>query len=318
MRLPHHVAGDPHVVRQRGEDALGRARELVVELVRSLRRHHGDGGLLGAESALDGKRRPRALRLVLGDHVRELARVADGAPVEQARHRAAHVAHHQAQGAADREVGAPAGAEEVIARVDVQLARDGPVDDQQHRGAARRGAGPVVAPARITDPFHRRHHDRHVLGLAARHDRVDGDLLGGDRHRPIPDIGDLGVRGQSGGVQHGTDGRFGGRDDGQAVGPPLLEAQIDGPGGVVDLVALGRERGRHTGTLLVMRRGRHATTGAGVAATARALTRSPSLPHTHPTFIQRAPEDRRLECGVPGASTRTRPGRSSAWSAARA
>src|SRR5438445_523918 len=86
--------------------------------MRCRRRHDRDRPLLGAESALDVERRPRALGLVLVDHVRELARVAEGSAIEEPRQRAAYVAHHQAQRAAHGEARAPSRAEEVVAGVD--------------------------------------------------------------------------------------------------------------------------------------------------------------------------------------------------------
>src|SRR2546426_101906 len=85
LGLAHHVAGDAHVVGQRGEHAFRGVRELVVELVRCLGRHDRHRALLAPEAALDVQRRPRALRLVLGDDVGELAGMAERAAVERAR-----------------------------------------------------------------------------------------------------------------------------------------------------------------------------------------------------------------------------------------
>ena len=110
---------------QGGEHALRRRRQLVVELVGRVRGDHGDGALVRPEAPLHVQRRPRALGLVLGDHVRQLAGMAERAPVEQPRQRAAHVAHDQPHGPADREVRPPAGTEQVVTGVDVELAGDG-------------------------------------------------------------------------------------------------------------------------------------------------------------------------------------------------
>jgi hypothetical protein len=71
--------------------------ELVVELMRALGGHHGHRAVLGAKSALDVEGCPRALRLVLGDDVGELAGVPERAAVEQAGERPADVPHDQAQ-----------------------------------------------------------------------------------------------------------------------------------------------------------------------------------------------------------------------------
>ena len=86
LRLPaHRYRRDRIVVGERGEHALRRARELVVELVRGLGGHHRDRALLRPEPALHVERRPRALRLVLGDHVGHLAGMTEGPAVEQPR-----------------------------------------------------------------------------------------------------------------------------------------------------------------------------------------------------------------------------------------
>src|SRR5262249_21391286 len=159
------------------EDALGRAGELVVELVRAIRRHHRDRALVGPEPTLDVEREPRTLRLVLGDDVGELPGVAEGAAVEGPRTGAADVPHHEPDGATDGEVGAPAGTEEVVAGVDVDGAGDRAVDEDEDRGPGRGRSRPMVAPPRIADGLDRRHHDRHVLRTTAGQDGVDGDLL---------------------------------------------------------------------------------------------------------------------------------------------
>ena len=195
--------------------------------------------------------------------------MADGAAVEQAGHRAAHVAHDQAHRAPDREIRAPAGTEEVVARVDVELTRDRSVDDHQHGRAGGRRARAVITPALVADPLDCGHHDRHVLRLAARHHRVDRDFLGRDRHEPIADIGELGIRREPDRVQHGAHRRLGGRDDRQSVAPASVEAEVHGGSHVVDLETLGRECARHDGPPgACPNRRRHATTLRRVAATA--------------------------------------------------
>ena len=227
------------------EDALGVVRELVVELPGPVGGHHGDRALLAPEAALDVQRRPRALGLVLGDHERELAGVAERAAVEQPRHRAAHVAHDQAHGTADGEVGPPARPEEVVARVDVELTGDRAVDDHQHSRAAGRGARPVIAPARIADALDRGDHDRHVLRATAGHDRVDRHLLRRDVHRAVGDEGDLAVGLELRRLQHRPDPGLGGRDDRQPVRPAPSERQFDGLGLVAGRDALGRQGRSH-------------------------------------------------------------------------
>src|SRR2546428_2337742 len=65
-----------------------------------------------------------------------------------------------------------------------------------------------------------------------------------------------------------------GRDDRQAVGPALLEAELDRVGGVLDLIPLGRECDRHPRLLETIPEPRtagpdlrHASTRAGITAT---------------------------------------------------
>ena len=219
-----------HVVAERRQDTLGGARELVVELVRPLRGHHGHRAVLGPAAALDVQRRPRALRLVLGDHVGVLARVA-----RRCRGRARpgsvpitlRITRRTARPTVALE--RQPGPKRLSPAVEVEPPRDGPVDDHQDGGAAGGGGGPVIAPPRVGDALDRRHHDRHVLGPAARHDRVDRHLLGAHRHLAIRDEGDLRVRLEARRVQHGAHRRLGGRHDGQAVGPPLAVAELDAP-----------------------------------------------------------------------------------------
>src|SRR5262249_60730109 len=96
-------------------------RELVVGVVRRLGGHDGDRALLAPETALDVERRPRTLRLVLGDDVGQLAGMAERATIERAGARAAHVPHDEAQGPSDGQIAAPTGAEEIVAAVDLEL-----------------------------------------------------------------------------------------------------------------------------------------------------------------------------------------------------
>ena len=171
--------------------------------------------------------------------------MAERPPVEEPRPRSADVAHDEPQRAPDREVRAPSRPEEVVSGVDLELARDRTVDDHEDGGATGGGAGPVVAPLRVTDALDRRHDEGHVLGLTAGHDRVDRDFLGRDRHGPVDDEGDLLLRLEAGGVEHRAHPVRRWRDDRQTVGPPLLEAELDRVGDIRDLVPLGRECGRH-------------------------------------------------------------------------
>ncbi len=194
------------------------------------------------------ERRPRAVRLVLGDDVGVLAGVAEGAAVEAARQRPDHVAHHEAHRTAHRGVGAEARAEQVVAGVELQALADRPVDDHEHAGAAGGGGRPVVAPARVGHGLDRRDHHRHVLRQATGHDGVDGDLLRAHRHLAVGDEADLGPWLLARRVEHGLHRAFCRRHHRQAVGPSLLEAELDRAGQVGSAVA-GRGERRHGGII---------------------------------------------------------------------
>src|SRR5262249_57635790 len=111
-------------------------------------------------------------------------------------------------------------------------------------GGGGGGRGAVIAHGGVTDALHRRDDDRHVLGPAAGHDRVDGDLLRGDRYRPVRDERDLLLGIETRGREHHRHAVLGRRDDRQPVGPSLLEAELPRVD-VVDAIPLGRQRNRH-------------------------------------------------------------------------
>ena len=72
---------------------------------------------------------------------------------------------------------AAAGAEQVIARVDAELSGDGAIDNN-HNGWPRQRGGHVMQTECLGGKrLYRRNDHRHVLGLAARHHRIDGDLF---------------------------------------------------------------------------------------------------------------------------------------------
>ena len=73
---------------------------------------------------------------------------------------------------------------------------------------------------------------RHVLRQAAGHDGVDGDALDGGASAQGRQFRDEFVASASGTLHELADEGFGRRDDGQAIGPPGLEHQLDGIGNV--------------------------------------------------------------------------------------
>src|SRR5262245_25246565 len=128
VRRPEVAEG----VGEAAQQGLGRRGELVVHQAQAVGGVHGDRALVGAAAALDVQRIPRVIDLVLGEAERVLARVAEGRAVEEPRAGVHRVHHGEAHRATDRGVGASALAEDVVARVDADAPRDGPVDDQDH------------------------------------------------------------------------------------------------------------------------------------------------------------------------------------------
>src|SRR5499425_2602416 len=131
-------------------------------------------------------------------------------------------------------------AEGVVARVDGELARDGAVDDHDGRHGMRGRLDGVEVEGGIRQGLDGRDDHGHVLGLAARHDRVDGNAL----HRGLA----LAWRQHSDHVERiaiAPAQKFlhlpvRGRDDGQAVRPPTFLVQaVDGAVGGVQTEGLG-------------------------------------------------------------------------------
>ena len=133
--------------------------------------------------AVGRERRERAAVLALGEAERELAGVAERGPVDPAGPPAADVADHQLQRAPDGDVRAVALAEGVDAAVHADPAGDRAVDDAPPARRSRWWPAGRAGRTPRCSGLHRREHDRQVLGQAAGHHRVDGDLLHRARRR---------------------------------------------------------------------------------------------------------------------------------------
>jgi hypothetical protein len=121
----------------------------VVDIVRRLGRHDGDGVVLERVAQVNAQRLPGALGLVLGDAVAELARVPQGGPVHHARLCATDIPYDQPERAADGRVGHEPGPESPRPAVHARSGRDRAVEDQgwvvvcnPYRDRARQGARP--------------------------------------------------------------------------------------------------------------------------------------------------------------------------------
>ena len=194
---------------------------------------------------LDVPRLPGAGLLVFGVGQRPLVPAALDGLLDLARPRAADVAQQQTEGAPDGVAGAVGLAECVEPGVDAQPLAHGAVD-HHHRGCAGGGGdqpveGVAHALTRIERRFNGGQHQREVLGRAARHHGVDRDLL--DRAVGVVgrDFGDLLLRVAVYCGQHRSHALGRGRNDGQAVGQPLLKEEFVDIDVVGDVQYAGRQ-----------------------------------------------------------------------------
>ena len=180
---------------------------------------------------------PRRAFLVLGEAEADLAGVAVGGPVDATGTAAADVADDELQGPADGGVGPVALAEHVHAAVHADGPADRAVDDQHRPDRHRGGQHAVDVELVVAGRLDGGQHDRQVLGPAAGHHGVDGDLLDGDvdevgRHDGHDLVGRAGRA-----LQHPQDALLGGRHHRQAVGPAPVEQRLHLVLGVGDLDA---------------------------------------------------------------------------------
>src|SRR5262249_12294757 len=205
------------------EHARGSGGDMIVDVVRSLATEHGDHALVRGEAETLAQRRPGRAVVPLGDAVGELGRTPLRRHVVTARPAATHVHEDQPQGAADGGVGAEAWAEEARARVHADGRPHRATHDDERRYGMRGRLHAVEIEDGLEDGLDRSHHDGEVRGLAARHDRVDGELLDArlapdGRHHAQHAGGTLRT-----GREHGADTLGSRWHDGQAVAPLALD-----------------------------------------------------------------------------------------------
>ena len=187
----------------------------------------GDGALVAVEAALDVQRLPAAQLFMLADAGADLPRLAERRHVDLAGPAAADVADHELQGAANRRVGARSLTEDVRPAVEPDRVADGSVDDDERADEVGGGQHAVQVERIGAGRFHRGDDHREVLGLAAGHDGVDGDLLDGGRSEIGRHVGHyLGGRPRRAG-EHPRDARLGRRHHRQAVGQALLVQKLE-------------------------------------------------------------------------------------------
>src|SRR5207245_2317134 len=233
--------GLPHGPRDDLEDAEARVAVVVLDIVRSLAADGGHRAHVGGKAVLDVERLPGILCLVLRDAVRHLGGAALGGPVSRAGEPAPHIHQEQAHGAADGHVGAEALAEGVVARVDLELARDGAVDDHERRDGMRGRVDGVAVEVGSGEGVDRGDDHGQVLGSGAGHDGIDGDALHGRLALARGQDGHHLARIAIGPAEALAHGLVRGRDDGQPVRPAaLLIEAVDGRVGAVQPERLGR------------------------------------------------------------------------------
>ena len=208
--------------------ALRLARELVDDHARRLRRHQRDAGLSRWHAARLREPGPRrGLVEALREAGRELAGLAVGRAILDARAPAAEVAHDQPQRAADRQVGAVALPEAVARRVHPGLLGERSGDDDQRAGGIRGRHKAVEREPLVARRLHRRQHDRQRLGFAARHDRVDRDLLDRRLAAVGRELADDLLRVAARVLEHRHDPLRRRRHDRQPVGHAAVEERLD-------------------------------------------------------------------------------------------
>ena len=166
-------------------------------------------------------------------------------PIDLAGAPAADVAHEELQGAADRGVGSVALTESVDAGVHPDPARAGTAAHDHRADGHRGGEQPVHVELVGAHRLHRGEHPREVLGETARHHGSDGDLLDGDVDEIGRDGRDDLVERSRRASEHAQHALLGRRHDGEAVGPPALEHQLEL---VLELGDLDAARAQDRGT----------------------------------------------------------------------
>jgi len=172
------------------------------------------------------QRRPRALRLVLGKAKRIAPGLAEAGEGDRAGPAAADIVHQQAQRAADRGIGLPAGTEHAEAAIDADLARHRSVDDQHRRDVLVRGLHAAHVEVGIEHALDRGQHHRQIFRPATRHHGVGSDLLdSGEPFQGLDLAQHLGRRpvGEGERLLHPRHGR---RHDRQAVAPAAPQEKL--------------------------------------------------------------------------------------------
>jgi hypothetical protein len=139
----------------------------------------------------------------------------------------ADIDHHESKGPPDRGIGPVSGTEDSERAVEADALPDRAIHHDEGGGEVGRRRHAVKIEGGIAGGLDRREHHREIVGTAARHDRIDGDLL----HRgPSIVRRDLAhdLRAAAGGArEHPLHALSRGGHHGQAIGHPLVEPDIE-------------------------------------------------------------------------------------------
>jgi hypothetical protein len=188
---------------------------------------HRDGAGLARVSPVHMEGRPGTAFLVFPDAIGIFAGVAVRRHVGDAGAVAADVDRDEAQRAAHGGIGAPAVPEDVLPAVDVQLVANRSVHDQQMGTRVGGRLATVEVVLRLHHRFDSCDDHRQILRPAARHHRVDRDLLHGGGTVARGNDPDHVVGLAIGVAQRLAHSGGGWRIDGQTVRPSLLAAIVE-------------------------------------------------------------------------------------------
>ena len=163
------------------DDFFRVAGPFVHGLVWGFARHNGYGRRPGWNATLLSQGSPRRVFFVFSNTEGEFTWMTEGGSIELSRYTAKHVNEHEANGATNAGIGPIAIAQDIMGRVEPYTPPNRSVDHDKLGTAtgARRAA--VQVELWLTHGFDNGGDDGHIGRQTARHHRIDGDLLRGNR-----------------------------------------------------------------------------------------------------------------------------------------
>ncbi len=133
------------------------------------------------------------------------------------------IMQNEPYGPSNRGIGPIAGRHEILAAVDSQLLGNRAIDHDQDSRSRRTCRDAVQSEFRPGDPSHRRDNDGKIFGKASGHNGIGGHFFRGKNPVSLGDSSQDFIRSQPCCPQEFQHLPFRGRDNGQPVGPALLE-----------------------------------------------------------------------------------------------